>query len=321
MIDYEESVRVFQQATSYVVSATERREVAAAQSVIVGIPAYNEEVGIGSVILEAEQHADEVVVVDDGSQDTTADVARYAGATILQHESNQGKGAAIQTLMRSVLPSDFDTLVFLDGDGQHAPADIPQVIEPVLEDEADLVVGSRYLEDGGCDETPRYRRFGQRVLDLLTLGSASAGVTDSQSGFRALSPSAVEQLSLSSTSFGVESEMISEAVDKGLEIEEQAIEVRYERIDGQTQNSLRHGLTVVLFILQQVRDRHLLLFFGVPGLLFALVGGLYVLDGNLLYVNAGKFLNVKALNSGFYVFIGMLSIFTGFILNSISNMN
>lgn len=319
-IDYAESTRTLQESSSYVVDATLRTDVTTDDNVIVGIPAYNEEVGIGSIVLKADTYADEVVVVDDGSADTTVTVAREAGATVIEHETNEGKGAAIQTLFQYVAPADFDTLVLLDGDGQHAPADIPDVIEPVIEEEADVVVGSRYLEDQQRRETPLYRRFGQRVLDMLTLGSSRVNVTDSQSGFRALSPAAVEQLTLNADSFGVESEMINEAAEKGLEIEEQPIEVRYEGIDGQTQNPLRHGLTVVAFLLQLVRDRHPLLFFGLPGLVLAFVGAWYGVDAITVYQNTGQFYPAKVLVSGFATLLGTLSIFMGLVLNRISNI-
>ncbi len=288
--------------------------------IIVGIPAYNEEVGIGSVILQASEYASEVVVVDDGSTDQTVPVAREAGATVVEHEANAGKGAAVQTLFDHVTGQSFDALVLIDGDGQHVPSDIPEVVSPVSDGESDLVVGSRYLEESGEDETPRYRRFGQRVLDMLTIGSSRTNVTDSQSGFRAFSPKAVEELELNSQSFGVESEMISEASSKGLAIEERSIDVRYEGIDGQTQNPLRHGLTVVTFLLMLIRDRHPLLFFGVPGAIFLGIGAFYGIDAILTYQSSGAFYPSKVLVSGFLTVIGTLGLFIGLVLNRIGNM-
>ncbi|WP_299263322.1 glycosyltransferase family 2 protein [Halorientalis sp.] len=318
-IDFQESVHELQRSEAYVVDAVRRTDLPPDQRVIVGIPTYNEEVGIGSVVLRADDYADEVIVVDDGSSDETVSVARNAGATVVEHETNDGKGAAVQTLFQYVAPTEFDTLVLLDGDGQHVPEDIPDVTEPVIDGGADLVVGSRYLENGD-DETPRLRRFGQRVLDALTIGSSRVNVTDSQSGFRALSSTAVEELSLSATSFGVESEMISEAAEKGFDIEEQPIEVRYEGIDGQTQNPLRHGLTVVVFLLQLVRDRHPMLFFGLPGLALTAVGAWYGVDAITVYQRTGQFYPAKVLVSGFATILGTLGIFIGLVLNRISNI-
>ncbi|WP_157533251.1 glycosyltransferase family 2 protein, partial [Haloferax profundi] len=147
---------------------------------VVGIPAYNEEVGIGSTVLAAQQYADEVVVVDDGSTDNTVPIASASGATVIVHEENQGKGAAVQTLLNHAQQTGCDAFVILDGDGQHHPRDIPQVVTPVIEGDSDLVIGSRYIEGGPDDETPLYRRFGQRVLDFLTAGSSGQNLTDTQ---------------------------------------------------------------------------------------------------------------------------------------------
>ncbi|SDM92879.1 Glycosyltransferase involved in cell wall bisynthesis [Halogranum gelatinilyticum] len=288
--------------------------------VVVGIPAYNEEVGVGSTILAAQDYADKVVVVDDGSSDNTVSIARASGATVIIHDENKGKGAAVQTLFDHVRRTKCDAFVILDGDGQHHPRDIPRVVSPILEGESDLVIGSRYLDQNPDDETPLYRRFGQRVLDFLTAGSSGQNLTDTQSGFRAFAPTAVERLSITTSGMGVESEMIGDAVDKGLEIEEAPIDVRYEGVDGQTYNPLRHGLTVATFILQLIRDRHPLIFFGVPGVVLTVAGTLYGLDTILIYQVSGVFYPGKVLIAGFTTILGVLGVFVGLILNRISNM-
>jgi glycosyltransferase involved in cell wall biosynthesis len=288
--------------------------------VIGGIPAYNEEHAIASTVLGANEYVDEVVVVDDGSADQTAERARQAGATVIEHDTNLGKGAAIKTLFSHVSDMEYDALVVLDGDGQHVPSDISDVTEPVLDGEADLAIGSRYLEPSEDDETPRYRRVGQRILDILTIGSTGVDLTDTQSGFRAFAPSTVEQLPLKSDGISVESEMVDTAIEQELTIQEAPIDVRYEGIDGQTYNPLHHGLSVVVFILRLVRDQHPLLFFGVPGMLFTLAGSLYGLDAILIYQDTGNFYPAKVLVGGFATIVGVLGVFCGLILNRISNM-
>lgn len=288
--------------------------------VIVGIPAYNEEHAIASTVLGASEYVDEVIVVDDGSADQTAERARQAGATVIEHEYNKGKGAAIKTLFAHVDDMEYDALVVLDGDGQHVPSDIPAVTKPVIDGEADLTIGSRYLDATGDDETPRYRRVGQRILDILTIGSTGVELTDTQSGFRAFSPDTIDQLALKSDGISIESEMVDTAIDQELTIQEAPIDVRYEGIDGQTYNPLHHGLSVVVFILRLVRDQHPLLFFAVPGLVFTLAGAGYGLDAILIYQNTGTFYPAKVLVSGFATIVGVLGVFCGLILNRISNM-
>lgn len=227
--------------------------------VAVGIPAYNEEVGIGSTVVTAKEHADCVVVVDDGSTDKTAWTARQAGAVVIRHPRNRGKGAAIDTLLEYAQEIECDALVLLDGDGQHVPSDIPEVAAPAVEGDADLVVGNRHHGTDGGTDTPRYRRVGQRVLDGLTRVATGTDVTDTQSGFRALSPAAIEAISPSTDGMGVESEMLDTAARHDLRIAEVPIGVRYEGIDGQTRHPITHGLAVGLRVLSLSPTRLLML--------------------------------------------------------------
>lgn len=223
--------------------------------VVVGIPAYNEENAVGSTVLGVQRYADDVVVVDDGSTDRTPEIVEQADVTLLQHERNRGKGAAIRTLFDHAQDRDCDALVLLDADGQHDPGDIPVLAEPVVEDEADMVIGSRYLTSEDQDETPVYRRVGQVILDYCTAQVTGANLTDSQSGFRALSPEALSEIVITTDGMGVESEMIDSATNRGLTIDERAIDARYENLEGQTYNPVKHGLTVMLFLAELARRR------------------------------------------------------------------
>lgn len=286
---------------------------------LVAIPAYNEEIGIGSTVLSVQKITKNVLVVDDGSSDATADIAREAGATVIEHEQNQGKGGAVQTIFDYAAGSDYKALVLIDGDGQHVPEEIPEVVHPVINGHAEMVIGSRYIESE-TTETPLYRRVGQQTLDSLTTGSSGESLTDTQSGFRAFSVEAVEKISITTDGIGVESEMIDRASAADLEISEVPIDVRYDGVDGQTYNPLRHGLAVVVFILQLVRDKHPLVFFGAPGMLLFLFGTLYGLQGILVYQATGVFYPAKVLVAGFSTVIGVLGVFAGLILNQIANM-
>jgi glycosyltransferase involved in cell wall biosynthesis len=137
------------------------------------IPAFNEEVAIGSTVLGAKQFSDQVIVIDDGSTDRTARMAELAGAKVISLKKNSGKAHALMCGLKLPENRDCDAIVVMDGDGQHRPEDIISVIAPILERKADLVVGSRYM--GKDNDVPRYRLLGQGILNHLTnIGSESA---------------------------------------------------------------------------------------------------------------------------------------------------
>ena len=157
--------------------------------IVVVIPAYNEERFIGSVVLKARLFTDLVIVVDDGSPDGTALVAESAGAIVLTHSENKGKASALNTAFQAARVYAPDVVVMLDGDGQHMPEEITQVVTPILNHQADIVVGSRYLEN--TSTVPRHRTWGHWAFNFLTRLSSGVAVSDSQSGYRASSPQAV----------------------------------------------------------------------------------------------------------------------------------
>src|SRR5665647_2745070 len=159
------------------------------QHIAVILPAYNEEVSIGSIVLLTRIQADKVIVVDDGSTDRTAAVARKAGAEVIVHEVNMGKGRALKTGFEAAAGADI--IVTMDSDGQHDPAEIPKLVILIIEEDADMVNGSRYL-NGVDKNTPAYRRIGQTVLDGFTNINSGLKITDSQSGFRAFAASTID---------------------------------------------------------------------------------------------------------------------------------
>jgi glycosyltransferase involved in cell wall biosynthesis len=280
--------------------------------VLAGIAAYNEASYIGSVVLQAKQHADEVIVVDDGSRDNTATIAGLAGAIVIRHPENRGKGAAIQEILVEARKRNPDILVLLDADSQHDPSEIPVLTKPIAEG-FDLVIGSRQAQK---DKTPRYRRFGQRVIFRSSRLASRANVADSESGFRALSPKAIHELDLQSRGFGIESEMIASAADKGLKITEVPISNIYTR-DGSTLNPIRHGVDVLSRIIVMISQRRPLFFFGLAGAILLLVGliiGIRVLD---IATTTGNLAIGSTVLTTMFIIAGMLSIFTGIILNAI----
>lgn len=212
---------------------------------IVIIPAFNEEAAIGSIVEKSLKYCDEVLVIDDGSSDNTSNIAKDVGAKVIRHSTNQGKGVALKDAFNQV--TGYDVVVTIDGDGQHNPSEIPSLIKPILEGRADLVNGSRYM-DGFDEDTPAYRRVGQRVLDIATNITSGTSVTDSQSGFRAFKGDTIKYYRFRDTGFGIESEMLADAAENNLKILEVPITVRYDVENSSTKGPVTHGGGVLIKI-------------------------------------------------------------------------
>jgi glycosyltransferase involved in cell wall biosynthesis len=193
---------------------------------IVGIPAFNEQDRIADVVRGALPRAAAVVVVDDGSRDLTARNALNAGAMVIRHMHNAGKGAAVATLFRYAVEQGADALVLIDGDGQHDPDEIRDVVAPVLAGGADVVVGSRFLTRRS--DTPLHRMLGQRAFNVMTALASGVPCTDSQSGFRAFSRRALCAMRIAETTFSVECEQQFECALRGLRLIEVPISCRYD---------------------------------------------------------------------------------------------
>ena len=282
--------------------------------VLAGIAAYNEARYVGSIVLQAKQYVDEVIVIDDGSTDNTARVAELAGATVVRHGENRGKGAAIQSILAEAKKRNPDILVLLDADSQHDPNEIPTLIKPIS-DGFDLVIGSREAQE---EKTPRYRRIGKKVIFRSSRLASKTDVYDSESGFRALSPKAINELELKEEGFAVESEMITRAADKNLKITEVPISNIYTK-DGSTLNPIKHGINVLSRIIVMISQRRPLFFFGlVGGILLAagLITGFRVLN---IATTSGELALGSTILTTLFIIAGILSIFTGIILNALSS--
>jgi len=277
------------------------------------IPAYNEERFIGSVVLKARRFVDVVLVVDDGSSDDTATVAEEAGAIVIRHPHNTGKAAALNTGLDKARGLNPAALILLDGDGQHDPADIPTLLAPALAGQADIVIGSRFI--GTASNTPRWRVAGQQALTMATNFASGVALSDSQTGFRALSSRAVQTLVFRTNGFSVESEMQFLVKRYDLTVGEVPIRVNYD--ERPKRNPVRHGLQVLNGIIQMVSQNRPLFFFGVPGLGLLAVGGalaLLVVDRYSVYTRLAVGWAILSIGA---IIIGALTVFTGLILHTI----
>jgi len=268
------------------------------------LPAYNEEVAIASMILLSSRYADEVIVIDDGSTDRTAEVSELAGATVLRHSTNQGKGVALKTGF--TYAKNFDIIVTIDADGQHNPSEIPSLIKPIEDGQADLVNGSRYI-NGKDTSTPKYRRVGQTVLDTATNMASGVKLTDSQSGFRAFSSVCFKYFNFDPEGFGIESDMLIEASNNNLRIMEVEITVRYD-VNTTTANPVVQGFSVLIRVLELMRLNRPLILYGIAGAIILFLGILIYLTVNIVGLSNNLYLSAIGI---FVILMGIVLILSG----------
>lgn len=208
------------------------------------IPAYNEEKAIKSVVECALKYGD-VLVVDDGSDDNTYNLAKNADAKIVKHQKNMGKGAAIKSGLKEALNNNYDVLILLDGDGQHNPDCIPSFISNM--DGNELVIGSRFKK-GNPENMPVWRKLSNKITTNLIKFGTGYRLTDSQSGFRAISRNAAGFfLDIKYNDYLYESEMFYRAARHKIKVSEAPIPCTYG--DEKSYVTKMHALKYILFII------------------------------------------------------------------------
>ena len=238
--------------------------------IVAGLPMYNEEETIGTVVTKTLDFVDSVICVDDGSSDSGARIAESCGAKVHRHRVNRGYGGALKSLFKIAKEMDADALVILDSDGQHEPEDIPKLLEPILSEEADFVIGSRFVDGGGSENMPAYRRLGIKVITATSNLSSNLNIQDTQSGFRAFSKLAIEKLRFDSEGMELSLEMLEDAHEKKLKIQEVPTIIRYDVPKGSNFTAISHGFTVLAWAMLSLSQKKPLLVLGLPGLgLFA----------------------------------------------------
>lgn len=282
--------------------------------IVIGIPAYNEEKNIGSIILNLKKKFNDILVCDDGSTDLTSEISEKMGACVIRHEKNRGYGGAIKSIFEKASDMDFDILVTFDADGQHRVEDINLLIKEILNEKSDLVIGSRFLNNK--QEMPKYRKIGINTITKITNTLGGTNISDSQSGFRAYNKKIIKEIRLNDNGMGISTEILIKSQKLGFKISEVPIVVKYE---GKTssQNPIHHGSSVIFTTLQYIAIERPLTFYGIPGMVFFIIGLIFSIWAIQIYTEQGQLITNIALVGGGSIILGIILLISASILHSI----
>ena len=282
--------------------------------ITIGIPAYNEEKNIASIIIKLKKITDSIIVCDDGSSDMTSDISKNLGAIVITHKKNMGYGVAINSIFQKAKELNIDLLVTFDADGQHRVEDIEKVVEPIKNNTADLVIGSRFLDKKS--NVPNYRKIGIKVITKITNVSIKKKLTDSQSGFRAYNKQVLSQISPSDIGMGISTEILIKSSSKGLRIMEVPVTILYSG-DTSTHNPVSHGTSVLLSTIKFTSIEHPLKFYGIPSVIFLIIGGIFTTLAIQYYIDVGRLNSNLTLIGGGTVLIGIIFLICAILLYSL----
>jgi glycosyltransferase involved in cell wall biosynthesis len=283
------------------------------------IPAFNEEKIIKDVIEKTEKFVDQVIVCDDGSSDNTSKIARDAGAHVIIHEQNLGKGAAMKTLFDYVKDTDAEIIITIDGDGQFLPEEIPKLAAPIKEKNADIVIGYRFDDHS---EMPTYRKMGNKFLDKITNLASELPFRDTQGGFRAYSKRAITEINFNTKGFGVDAEILVDASTRKLKILEEKVTVIYNTgAETSTKSPISHSAEVVASLIELIAIKHPLKYLGIPGIILITTGiilGVFV----LITFNDSRYFSIPfTLGSIASAIIGLIFLLMSVVLFSMGTMS
>jgi glycosyltransferase involved in cell wall biosynthesis len=256
------------------------------------IPAFNESQSIGGLIEKASKYVTSIIVVDDGSHDKTAEIASSLNAKVIRLGRNMGKGIALKYGIKECMKYDPDFIIMLDGDGQHDPEDIPKVLAPLAEGNADIVIGSRYGVNSLTD-IPVIRGIGLSIIELVNRSLTRTSVRDTQSGFRAYSKNTFGIMSkYISRGYGAETELLSVAELQGYRVKEVPVTIRYRGLQNTSkENQFLHGASILSTIFRITVERRPLLSFGLPGTVLIAAAIISMLE-LLYYFNGTRYFSL-----------------------------
>ena len=284
--------------------------------IVVGIPAFNEEKNIASIILKLKKITNKIIVCNDGSSDLTNKIAEELGAIVINHSKNLGYGAAIRSIFLKAKEMNSDILVTFDADGQHQIEDIQNVVEPIMKKEADIVIGSRFLEENVKDIIPDYRKFGIKAITKLTNISINENLTDSQSGFRAYNNEVINKIHPTDQGMGISTEILIKASQKKFLIVEVPIKISYEG-NTSTHNPVSHGASVIFSTLKFTSMDHPLKFYGIPGGILSIIGLFFIVWTIQYFTQFGNFPPVLALIAIGSTIVGIILMMNAILLYSV----
>ena len=281
------------------------------------IPAYNEVKNIGKIVQECLKYVDKVIVCDDGSTDNTSKEAEFAGAFVVRHEKNHGKGAALKSLFKTAKFSNADIIVTIDADGQFLTEEIPKLVKPILNNKYDLVIGNRFKLN---NKIPKYRKLGNDILDKVTQIASNIGIDDTQSGFRAYSKNAIEKIQFDSDGFGADAEILVRAVKQGLAISEENVTVIYNT-GGRTstKNPISQSTEVILSLIEMISLKRPLMLLGIPGIVLISIGVGFLINAISIFNETRYFSVPITLISFSFLLLGLILLLMSVLLYAVSH--
>lgn len=286
--------------------------------IFIGLPAFNEEKNLEKILGNLEKFSYKIIVCNDGSTDKTREIAEKSGAIVINHPKNLGYGASINSIFMKAREQNADILVTFDADGQHKIEDIHNVINPIIDDVADIVIGSRFL-DKNTEDMPKYRKTGIEIITKITNISIKKKLTDSQSGFRAYSKDVLNKLNPTEMGMGVSTEILIKASNKKFRITEVPIIISYEG-ETSTHDPISHGTSVIISTIKYTAIQKPLTFYGIPSLVFLVIGGIFSFYSIEYYLEVGRLnTNITIIAVAMLLF-SIVFMITAIILFSISSM-
>lgn len=240
------------------------------QRITLILPACNQEMSIGSLVLLSKLYVNNVIVIDDGSIDRTADIARKAGAEVIVQGAKKRKSEVLKSGFVAAADAGTDIIVTMDSDGQHNPTDIPLIVAPIIEGNAEMVNGSRYLNGFGKN-TSIYRHADHILQKNSAQMSQGFNITDPLSGFRAFSTSKINVFNFNAQDTVIESEMLSDAKKAGLIIKEVEIGALNDS-EAQSMNPVKYIHSLVKSVAEDIEANTSLYYNSVPGFALATCG-------------------------------------------------